>query len=117
MTFALIALGKAVQLLRELGNFRLLLECATACAAAVLAHPFEGMFSVLAVLMLALGSLSLDGFGSVRKYLAATGVGIAAGAPLLRTWWPSSTAALLGGMGLFATIPLMIRLGKKPNRY
>ena len=112
MTFALIALARAVELYRRPGNLRIALECAAAAAAGVLAHPFEGMFSVLAVLFIAATAWWSDSFRNTRNYLVAIGVGVAAGAPLLWTWWPRSSVALAMGLLLLASIPLMLMQGR-----
>lgn len=112
MTFALIALARAVELYRRPGNLRIALECAVAAAAGVLAHPFEGMFTVLAVLLIAATAWWSDSFRNTRNYLVATGAGVAAGAPLLWTWWPGDRVALTAGLLLLASIPLILRQGR-----
>ncbi|MGK2962156.1 MAG: hypothetical protein ACSLFK_08415 [Gemmatimonadaceae bacterium] len=112
MTFALIALARAVELYRRPGNLRIALECAVAAAAGVLAHPFEGMFTVLAVLLIAVTVWWSDSFRNTRNYLVAIGAGVAAGAPLLWTWWPRNNVALVTGLLLLALIPLILRQGR-----
>ncbi len=112
MTFALIALARAVGLYRKPGNLRIALECAVAAAAGVLAHPFEGMFTILAVLFIAVTAWWSDSFRNTRNYLVATAAGVAAGAPLLWTWWPGNNVALVAGLLLLSLIPIIVRQGR-----
>ena len=113
MTFTLIALTKAVELTRNPASFRLLVECAVVSAASVLAHPLEGMFTVLAVLCLAVFALARDRFANMRRFAAALIIGIGAGAPILWTWWPDSNSAIVLGITLLLLIPLAVTIGTR----
>lgn len=110
MTFALIALAKAVELYRKPGNRRLLIAAAFATAASILAHPFEGFFTAIAVSIIAATAWWSDRFEHGRNYLIAMGVGIAACAPMLWTWWPSSAFAMATGALLIVLLCFLVRL-------
>ncbi len=113
MTFALIALAKAIELYRQPGNRSLLLSAAFATAAAILAHPFEGFFTAVAVSIIAATAWWSDSFRNGRSYLIAAGVGIAACAPMLWTWWPSSSLAMAIGAVLLLLLFFLVRLPMK----
>ena len=113
MTFTLVALTLAVELLRRPGNFRLMVRCAVVTAASVLAHPLEGLFTVIAVICLVLVAFTIDGFASPRQYVAATLIGVASGAPLLWSWFPEREMLLWTGILLITTIPAAVYWGKR----
>jgi hypothetical protein len=112
MTFTLIAITKVIELSRNPASFRLLVECAVVSAASVLAHPLEGMFTVLAVMTIATAVLARERFAYTRRYAAAAVIGVGAGAPILPTWWPESPAAWAGGVLLLLLIPLATAAGR-----
>ena len=112
MTFTLIAITKVIELTRNPASFRLLVECAVVSAASVLAHPLEGMFTVLTVMILIVAILARVKFAYARRYAAAAIIGIGAGAPILWTWWPDNRTAWIVGIVLLLLIPIAARIGR-----
>lgn len=112
MIFSLAALAKAVEVFENPRDFRSIAACAAFCAAAVLAHPFEGAFTTLTILLLL--PFSIIGKRRVLRPLAV-GVlmGVGLGAPILWSWWPHSGAAIiLGGLSLLM-VPFLVHWGSE----
>ena len=112
MIFSLAALAKAVEAFENPGDFRSIAECAALCAAAVLAHPFEGAFTTLTVLLLLLFSF-IGTRRALQPLAAGIFIGVGLGAPLLWTWWPHSMVAVFLGGFFLLTTPFLVHWGSE----
>jgi hypothetical protein len=116
MIFSLAALAKAVDVFENPREFRSIAKCALFCAAAVLAHPFEGAFTTLTVLLLL--PFSLIGRGKVlQPLLAGVFVGAGLGAPLLWSWWPHSMGAITLSLFLLLMTAFLVRRSREVPGY
>ncbi|HEX6574707.1 MAG TPA: hypothetical protein VF042_07010 [Gemmatimonadaceae bacterium] len=107
MVFALIALAKAIELLGDSNNHRIMFACASAVAAAILVHPFEGVFTVMAVLPIIVMTFLKSGKRARVDYLISAGIALCLAISLIWTWYPENAAtgvvtvgALVGAIAL-----------------
>lgn len=107
MTFTLIALTSALQLLEQPGSRRFMIECALATAATILAHPFEALFTIGAVAFIVTLALWRSHWEHLSPYIAAFLLVVILSAPLLWTWWPDRRAATIAGIAALALGPFV----------